>query len=41
MKKKDSHKEIDGLSGDADEIKEIKKQYKKRMKHFETKYRCK
>ena len=41
MKKKPNHRDIDGLSGSADEIKETKKQYKKRMKHFETKYRCK
>jgi hypothetical protein len=41
MKKKVSHKEIDGLQSSAAEIKETKKQYKKRMKHFETKYRCK
>lgn len=41
MKKKASHKIIDGLQGSADQIKETKKQYKKRMKHFETKYRSK
>lgn len=40
MKKKSNHKEINGLTDYAFEIKETKKEYKKRMKHFE-KYRCK
>ena len=42
MKRKESCRAVDDLRGlNTQEIKELKKHFKKKMKHFETKYKNK